>query len=263
MRNASRSSTSGPRDHAPPHGSGQRSPRYVDLGAVLRSRIAEGEWRSRLPSVEKLAHEFGMSRSTVREALRLLEQQGLIRVRHGSGTEVLRTARLAGGLEELWSTSELIRRAGKVPGTRQLEVSRFLASPSTVPLLRGHKVVLVERVRTADEVPLLFSVDVVRDLGWPQDFLEAALNDGSLLSLWEEAGERIAYAEAVVTAGVANTHFASVLQVPEGSPLLLMSETLYDSRGGVVGTSEDAYRVDVIDFRILRRRLPRPEGWAL
>ncbi|WP_442772038.1 GntR family transcriptional regulator [Paenirhodobacter enshiensis] len=72
----------------------QRVPRYETLSLDLAHQIAAGRLPvgATLPPERQMAHDLGVSRSTVREALRRLEMRGLISRRQGAGTVVLRTA---------------------------------------------------------------------------------------------------------------------------------------------------------------------------
>jgi len=66
---------------------------YRQLATVLRDRIRNGELPPgrRLPSEKDLHDEFGLARETIRRALAVLRQEGLIEVRHGHGTFVAET----------------------------------------------------------------------------------------------------------------------------------------------------------------------------
>lgn len=85
------------------------------LARTLGERIAAGEWPAgtRLPSEQSLASQYGVSRSTVRTALRTLAEAGAVRVRQGTGTFVSpHSGAIHAGLQPLRSTSELIRAQG-------------------------------------------------------------------------------------------------------------------------------------------------------
>src|ERR1700756_126770 len=65
---------------------GDRQPKYLRIRSNLRDRITSGQWPpgSPLPSQRELADEFGVSVMTLRQALQLLADEGLIETRHGS-----------------------------------------------------------------------------------------------------------------------------------------------------------------------------------
>jgi GntR family transcriptional repressor for pyruvate dehydrogenase complex len=72
----------------------------------LRARILAGEYAEALPSERRLAEDLGASRHAVREALKRLQQSGLVRISHGGATRV-RDWRRHGGLELLLELDEL------------------------------------------------------------------------------------------------------------------------------------------------------------
>src|SRR5512136_1629607 len=79
----------------------------LDLAKVI-SNTKPGE---RLLSEPKLAHELGVSRSTLREVMRIFEGQGMIRRRQGVGTFVVSNEQsLETGLEVLESIESMARR---------------------------------------------------------------------------------------------------------------------------------------------------------
>lgn len=65
-------------------------PRYAQLADVMRQRIARGVWvpGKTVPSIESLMREFGVARVTVRQAIRLMAQEGLLSPQRGRGTFV-------------------------------------------------------------------------------------------------------------------------------------------------------------------------------
>src|SRR5262245_56339344 len=75
----------------PPERVQVRQPLYLHIASVLQSRIVEGRYpvSSQLPAEAELTDEFDTSRNTVREALRLLVERGLVRRRQGAGTVVI------------------------------------------------------------------------------------------------------------------------------------------------------------------------------
>src|SRR5439155_1326580 len=93
----------GTRARHQPKGERERRPLPLQVYARLRARIIAGEDLpgARLPSEADLAKSFGVSRVTVREALRLLQREGLLVARHGSGHFVLSGERIREPLTEL------------------------------------------------------------------------------------------------------------------------------------------------------------------
>src|SRR6185295_17178620 len=119
---------------------------------------------SRLPTEPQLAEDLGVSRATLREALRSLEEDGFVTRRRGAGTFATHRPRLHNNLDVNFGVTEAIRASGMKPGTVDTKVVIAPASPQEADALdigSGEPVVTIERVRTADERRVVFSRDVV------------------------------------------------------------------------------------------------------
>jgi len=233
----------------------QRAPLYEQTARALKETILSGQFGDVLPSHDKLAEVLQVSRPTVREAIRLLERAGFVRSIQGVGTVVQRdTPLFTPGLEELVSTTELISRAGYTPGTVFEEIRRTVATLSDYPVFAGQPVLVIERVRSADEVPFVFSVDVIPDPGEDLEAVRAAVAQGSLMVWLQRRGAEVKYATTTISAQAADKVLAERLHVPPGSPLLYMEETGYDINHRPSYYSNDYYRTDLTKFRVVRRR---------
>src|SRR5690349_13282822 len=119
----------------------------------VRDRIRDGRFSDgvQLPPEVELATSLGVSRTTVREALLQLEQEGLLIRRHGHGTFVRSAARLRGSLNANLSATEVIRGHGMDPGTRDARVDEVVADDELagrLGLAAGASILRLERVRT-------------------------------------------------------------------------------------------------------------------
>jgi GntR family transcriptional regulator len=130
----------------------------------LRATILSGalEPGSQLPSEKELVDALGVSRATLRESLRTLENQGLIIRRHGVGTFV-RSHSILKNLNVNHGISDMIASAGSIPGTSHLIIREEQADADLAESLNiepNANVVVVERVRVADDRPVVYSLDI-------------------------------------------------------------------------------------------------------
>ena len=163
----------------------------TDLAALINKTPAG----QRLPSEPELAKQLGVSRATLREAMRSFETQGLIRRRQGSGTFVVgKVQALDSGLEVLESLETIAKRQGLEVSVSDLSIEAVTADDDLAASLNvavGAKLTRVRRVIRADGRPVAYLVDtlpeeVVHAKDVPSDFhgsvLDFLLNRGDLLA---------------------------------------------------------------------------------
>ncbi len=233
----------------------------------IRTAIEQGLYHpgAQLPAESELVQLLGVSRTVVRDALRLLEDEGLITRRHGKGTFV-RSRSILQNLNFNFGTTEMIRSASMVPGTTNLTVQigaapEEAAAALNVPL--GDPVVTIERTRTADDKPVVYSWDYIPKnlIGDAEvDAFRANNEEGSLYHLLKNSfGLVIEYGVARVLPVNASAEVAAHLQVQEGSVLLCLLQTDYTASDEPVLYSCEYHLPDAFDFIIMRRG-PRKMG---
>jgi GntR family transcriptional regulator len=130
----------------------RRSLRH-SLAQELRARIRAGEWQpgERMPSEPELARRRTVSRSSMRGAIAMLEEEGYVSRRHGSGTYVTHRPTLPNDLGRNFGVSQLIASTGLQPGTVE-ESSGVVPAPAAVAaalgVAEGEPVSSLSRVRT-------------------------------------------------------------------------------------------------------------------
>jgi DNA-binding GntR family transcriptional regulator len=219
---------------------------------------------TQLPAESELVEMLGVSRTVVREALRLLEDDGLITRRHGKGTFV-RKHPILQNLSFNFGTTEMIRSAGMTPGTAFMAVQVAAAAPEVADALNlpvGAPVVTIERIRTADHRPVVYSLDYLPPavMGEAE---AAALQTDADVSLYqrlrEDFGQVIEYGVARILPVSASAQVAGRLHIPEGSLLLYLLQTDYASSDEPVLYSCEYHLPDAFDFVIMRKG-PRKIG---
>lgn len=157
-----------------------RQPKYLSIHGDLRERIMSGRWSPGhpLPPQRELAGEFGVSIMTVRQALQLLTDDGLIDTRHGSGTYV--AAHYAYDLPNLRSFASDLAAQGAQITTRLLEEG-VVSPPEHVAARLGDPgdVLRLRRLRLVSGRPLIVQTSYlpVRCVGQagPGDLINAGL----------------------------------------------------------------------------------------
>lgn len=222
-------------------------------GRITSGAIPPG---SRLPPEPQLAEDLGVSRATLREALRSLEEDGFVTRRRGAGTFAAHRPRLRNNLDVNFGVTEAIRASGMQPGTVDTKVNIAPASAleaSALDIDPGEPIVTVERVRTADERRVVFSRDVVAQTLMDEDTL-ARLDDGSVYDLLESSAH-VAIQHGVVTIEpmAADRALSRKLKIPTGSLLLYLRQIDYDRSGDPVLLSHEYHLGDAFEFSVVRR----------
>jgi len=209
-------------------------PFYFQLSELLEQEIVGGRWEPgyRLPSEPEASAHFGLSRTTIRQALARLEQEGLIVRRKGQGTFVAesqpRTWLLqssAGFFEEEVErmgrsvTSVVLRTVvrGPLPGWAVASLG-----------LAGAVGATLERVRSVDGLVAMYNVNHL-----PPDLAEQVLplddpNESLYRRIKDRAGIEAAGGRRVLEAVRAEERLADLLKVPLGSPLVFIESMTWD-----------------------------------
>jgi GntR family transcriptional regulator len=224
----------------------------------IASRIVDEPAGSQLPPEPELAAELGVSRATLREALRSLEEEGLVRRTRGAGTFVADRPRMANNLDANFGVTDAIRFSGMEPGTERAAVRIEAAGGEEAERLDiepGEDVVVVDRVRTADGRPVVLSRDILamRVLG-DDPALTKKLESSSVYEVLErDVGVVIHHGLATFRPTRADGHVASRLRVPKGTLLLYIRQVDFDESGGPVLSSHEHHLADAFEFTLLRR----------
>jgi GntR family transcriptional regulator len=224
----------------------------ADLAALI-SRTPAG---ARLISEPELAKQLGVSRATLREAMRTFETQGLIRRRQGSGTFVVGTVPVMdAGLEVLESLETMARRMNLVVTVSDLDVERVEAGEEQavglgVPV--GTCLTRVRRVMRADTRPVAYLIDtlpedVLRLEELPQGF------NGSVLDFLLERGDDLRLSRAAISATNATAEVAKALEIQRGDVLLRFLSQLYTANGSLVDHSTSYFIPGYFNFHVNRR----------
>jgi GntR family transcriptional regulator len=223
-----------------------------DLAALI-ARAPAGQ---RLPSEPDLAKELGVSRATLREAMRTFETQGLIRRRQGSGTFVVgKVQALDSGLEVLESLETMAKRLDLEISVSDLHVEQVIADEDLAAGLNvavGSQLLCVRRVVRTDGRPVAYLVDTL-----PEDILHVGdlSTDfhGSVLDYLLGRGDPLKTSRANVSAIGATAEVAKALEIQRGDVLLHFYSQLFDVNNKVVDYSLSYFIPGYFHFHVVRR----------
>ncbi len=235
-----------------------QTPRYLVVIEQIKSKIKEGELEpgERLPSETDFSKALRVSRNTLREALRILEEENIIIRKHGVGTFVNKKPVFSGGIEELFSITDMIKREGKEPGTELLFagfVDPHGDDVTELKLNETEQVFLVKRVRTSNTEPLVYCIDKL-----PANLLEKGykLRGESIFdSLQQDAGVTISYAKADIKTIGYDEDISAILDCESDIPLLVLKQVHFDAADTPILYSLNFFRSDQVSFSVFRKRI--------
>lgn len=229
---------------------------FQRLQADLADLIARSAPGTRLPSEPDLARRLGVSRATLREAMRTFETQGLIRRRQGAGTFVVgKPPVIESGLEVLESMLTLARRSGLDVGPGEVSITKIVAEPEAAAALGravGEPLVRVARIMRAGSRPAAYLVDIL-----PLDVLDPAelgsQFTGSVLDYLIRRGDPLTVSRTEISATNATAEVAKMLEIQRGDVLLHFEARLHSAAGEVVDYSHSYFLPGYFKFHIVRK----------
>jgi GntR family transcriptional regulator len=230
-----------------------RSVRYVEIARALRARLVEGEFPAGrlLPSEAELSGEYGVSRVTMRRALEVLREEGVLDARQGFGW-FSATALLRQKIGRLGTIEDQMAASGLTPGRRILDFAFVPADGVVKAVLGCEQVLRVRRVSLADNLPFaLVTVYCPAEIG--QHLSRADVERSPFYELLPGA---LGDATQTIGAAVIDAADARHLEVPVGSPVLRCERTTRNTDGLPVLYSTHIYPAHRTEFVV---DLTRPE----
>jgi GntR family transcriptional regulator len=215
-----------------------RKPRYLELADELRSAIMMGEFskEEQFPTETVLCKKFGVSRFTVREALRKLTQEGLISRRRGSGTTIQPASARAGALRQpLSNVGEILQYA------RDTSINFEKMEPQEIPPKIADQIGLAtadkwfvfhgQRMKPGRKRPIAITVAWIHpDLAGAVEKID--VTEATIFGQLQNFAEiEITQITQDIQAITASKHFASSLGIEKGEPILRILRCYFDQNG--------------------------------
>jgi len=205
---------------------GYPEPLWIQAADLIRGEIDKGVLKrgGRLTPERELCEQLGISRVTLRRALRQLVEEGVLSASHGRGWYITQAAPKKEWPNRLESFSETAARMGL---RTHSTILRAESGPATLDeaeqlaIAPGTALFRLERVRFLGGVPTAVDLTLI-PAGLVPGIEEVDFAEGSLYSTLARAGIEPARADSTIEAGKADERTAGLLQIPAGDPLLVM-----------------------------------------
>ena len=230
---------------------------FQRLQIELAKMIEQSNPGERLPSEPALAQQLGVSRATLREAMRAFEGQGLIRRRQGVGTFVVgRAPVIEAGLEVLRSIEKMAEHINlKISmgdlAIGQIQADTYLANELNVEV--DTLLVNVQRVILGDGRPVAFLIDILPEDILTPDELNEGFSGSVLDFLLKRGTPKLTQSHTRIQAVAATSSLARALEIQRGDVLLMFESSLYDSSSRNVNYSKSYFIPGYFLFHVIRR----------
>lgn len=197
-------------------------PMYIKIHNQIKRDIEQHVYNvgDRIPAERQLAIKFGVSRMTLRQAIKTLEEEGILERRLGSGTYVS-SRKVQEKMSGIMSFTEIMEANGQVPSSKLITYKvgqPSLSEKERLKLEDGVSVLRMERIRYADDLPICYEVVTV-----PYHLVEKSTKAEISTHLYETLarnGHKIGRVTEHISASIANENDAHLLYIKKGEPLI-------------------------------------------
>jgi GntR family transcriptional regulator len=225
------------------------------LNYIHENDLATGDL---LPPENHFVNRLGISRGTLREAMRVLEEEGVVRRKQGIGTLICdATNPIRSTLDINESVSEMILGKGMQPGSKDTKIVKIPAGKELAERLNlkpGAPVISLKRVRTANGIPVAYTIDFLPLSIASEDF-SRTFKKGSLYTFMEEKiGIELTNSMLQIQPIKTTKAIAQALDIKPDSLLMLLKQTDTNIKNEPVLYSEEYFVADRFAFIVYRRR---------
>ncbi len=221
---------------------------------IILEMIRKKEITNKLPSETELANSLGVSRNTIREAIKPLINEGILTAKHGVGTFVVKTDNsLIHNLTKLDSTTKIIEEQGYKAGTKHITFKKCQPTEKLLSYFNDTKEMFyIERVRTADEENVVFVEDYIPYCeGMDESF--SSNPSVPLFKFFEQFDKKVAFSDCSIYSIISPEHIMKKLSLEAPEALILLKQLHYSKEGDPIFYSDSYFLSNKIEFGLIRR----------
>jgi len=237
----------------------KRSPSLTDQAkAHIKEQIVNNQFEDgRIPSESDLADELGVSRTTIRDALSRLENEGTVYRKQGSGTFVNEHGlQIRSRLDEIWSYEEILKAHGYTPSTVVLDIRVQLAEEKVrlaLDLAPDETVTVIQKLFVEEKNPIIYMENQIPTRVCDGEFSAEEYRLPVFQLLENHCSHRLNYYLSEIVPVSANKHLSETLAIPTRKPLISLEEVGYDDENDPILWASSFFRDDLLRFRLIRR----------
>ena len=225
-------------------------PMYIKIHNQIKRDVENHVYKvgDRIPAERQLAVKFGVSRMTLRQAIKTLEEEGILERRLGSGTYVA-SQKVQEKMSGIMSFTEITQANGQIPSSKLISYQigkPSLSEKERLNLNPDSEVLRMERIRFADETPICYEVVTI-----PYHLVENLSKDDISTHLYEtlnKNGYRIGRVTEHISAAVANENDARLLNAKKGEALITRRQVTELSNGQTFEYTRARYVAERFEF---------------
>lgn len=230
---------------------------YIQIKNILAERIKKQIWtpNSLIPTEQELMKEFNVSRTTIRQAVSLLVQEGLLEKRQGKGT-IVKVPQILEKLGRLTGFGEEAEKKGFNPHSKVLRCEfkdTFFYQKSMLQIPEDEKILLIERIRFINDIPV-----AVESTYWPENigniFVKCELDKINYYQILEKNNIYLKNAKEQISAANCTTYEADILGISTGTAVLEMTRLSFDLQDKPIEYAQTRYRSDYYKYDIELKR---------
>jgi GntR family transcriptional regulator len=232
-----------------------QEPMYIKIHNQIKRDIENHVYQigDRIPAERQLAEHFGVSRMTLRQAIKTLEEEGILERRLGSGTYVA-NQKVQEKMTGIMSFTEITRANGQMPSSKLISykiTKPSLSEKERLKIDQDTDVLRMERIRYADSVSIVHEVVTIPDY-IVKNFTKDDISTHLYETLESKGSYQIGNVTEFISASVCNENDARLLQAKKGEALLTRRQVTELADGTPFEYTRASYVAERFEFKFVK-----------